>query len=121
MRPERRWRLRLEDIVECVERIEHYVSELDLAGFQADTLVQDAVVRNLITIGEVVTHVPGELMAQAPEIPWQDIRGMRDLVVHAYWNQSIPIVWQAVTEDLIPLKASVLALLGRLPDEGDAT
>jgi uncharacterized protein with HEPN domain len=85
--PPRDWRLRIEDIVEAAGRIARYVEGKDLAAFTSDDLTLDAVSRCFGIIGEAAAHVPEDVVAAHPEIPWADMRGMRNVVVHEGTNR----------------------------------
>jgi uncharacterized protein with HEPN domain len=63
----------------------------------------DAVVRNLIIIGEAAVHVPEDICRKHPEVPWHEMRGMRNFVVHEYFRASDAVIWNTVQVDLPPL------------------
>lgn len=79
--------------------------------FAADDRTLDAVVRNFEIIGEAVSGIDPELRTRHPEIPWLEMRGMRNIVAHAYFGVSVPIVWQTLIRDLPPLKPQLQALI----------
>jgi uncharacterized protein with HEPN domain len=90
----------------------------DRAAFEQNSLVQDAVVRNIEVIGEAVNHinrVAPEFIAQHPELPWQDMRDMRNVVIHAYFAVDFQIVWRTVQEDLPKVKQQIDQLLDQPP------
>lgn len=103
----------LEDIVTAAERVAGYVAEHTLASFAADAKTVDAVVRNLEIVGEAVKQVPDDLRQQAPDIEWAKVAGLRDILIHAYFNVDLEIVWDIVTNKLPDLAVKVKALLGR--------
>jgi len=70
--PRRSWRLRIEDTLQAVARIRTYVSALDRQAFFEDQRTVDAVIRNLEVVGEAARHVPGEIQARYPSVPWSD-------------------------------------------------
>jgi len=98
--PPREWRLRIEDILDAAARVQRYVAGKDLAGFVSDDLTLDAVSRCFGIIGEAVTHVPEEVIAAHPEIPWAEMRGMRNIVVHEYFGVTNETLWKTAREDL---------------------
>jgi uncharacterized protein with HEPN domain len=108
--PPRDWRLRIEDILEAAGRIESYITGLTFEQFQADRRTVDAVVRNLEVIGEAARH----LVAMQPElradIPWADIAGMRNVLIHAYFGVDLGIVWQTASSDVPALSEKLRPL-----------
>ena len=91
--PPRDWRFRITDILQAINTIREYVSGLDFVSFAADRRTVDAVVRNLIIIGEAATWVPDDVVRRHPEIAWSEMRAMRNLIVHEYFGVSDRIVW----------------------------
>jgi uncharacterized protein with HEPN domain len=109
--PPREWRLRVEDILDAVAKIERYVEGLTFEQFHADHKTVDAVVRNLEIIGEAVRHLSANEAGLPGDIPWTDIAGMRNILIHEYFGVDVKIIWHTVVEDLPKLKA----LRGLLP------
>jgi uncharacterized protein with HEPN domain len=107
----REWRLRIEDILEAIDRIAQYTAPLTLESLAANTLVLDAVVRNFIVIGEAARNVPPEVERSYSRIPWAKMRGMRNEVVHSYFSIDVAILWETVTRDLPPLVAALQVIL----------
>jgi uncharacterized protein with HEPN domain len=83
--------------------------------FAANTLVIDAVVRNFAVIGEAARNVPPEVEARYTHVPWSKMRGMRNVVVHVYFNVDAGILWQTARQDLPPLVAHLRAILAEQP------
>lgn len=79
--------------------------------FQKNRQVQDAVIRNFEIIGEAVKHVSDELRNRHSEIPWKQIAGMRDEMIHEYFGVDLTIVWDTVQNDLLKLKRTIDQLL----------
>jgi len=109
--PARDWRLRVQDAVESIERIERYTAGLSFDAFAASELVIDGVVRNLTTLGEVARLVPDDVAERTPHIAWDDMCAMRNFVVHAYHAVRLETVWETVCHDLPPLKRQLQDLL----------
>jgi uncharacterized protein with HEPN domain len=103
-------RLYLKSIRECLERIEEYAGA-DAAKFMNSRLFQDGVIRNLELIGEATKNLSTELRDANPEIPWRQIAGMRDVLIHDYLKVNLARIWSTVVTDLPPLRATVLRLL----------
>lgn len=103
-------RLYLESIRDCLERIAEYTASGE-SSFMASRLIQDGVIRNLEVIGEATKNLGPELRAASPEIPWRQIAGMRDVLIHDYLKVNLARVWRTVVIDLPPLQEAVLRLL----------
>jgi len=110
--PPRDWRLRVEDILDAIARIEQYVNGLTIEQFRADQKTIDAVVRNLEVIGEAARHLSADHAALPAEIPWTDIAGMRSILIHEYFGVDLNIVWQTVTYDLPELRGRLQRMVG---------
>lgn len=99
----------LVDILEAIDAIRNYVEQGDLS----DGLVFDGVRMRLIEIGEAVKRVSPTTLAAEPELPWQDIAGMRDLLAHRYFDTSHAIVQATIDNDLPELEVGVKRLRSR--------
>jgi uncharacterized protein with HEPN domain len=104
--------LYLAHILEAVERILSYAEEGE-AAFREDRRTQDAIIRNLQVMGEAAKKVSTKTRGDHPGIPWKDIAGMRDRVVHDYFGVSLDIVWDVVRNHLPPLQKSLHTIVPR--------
>lgn len=104
-------RQRLLDICEAMERIEKYTAQGRLA-FESSELIQNWVLRHLQIIGEACRSVSPEFKTQHPEVPWSQAIGMRNILVHHYFEMDAEAVWSAVERDLPKLKQQLQAILG---------
>ena len=111
MSPERNWRMRVEDILACIQKIELYTHGLTNEQFSVDDRSVDAVIRNLEIIGEAAGNIPLEIQEKYPELAWLEMRGMRNIVAHEYFGVSLPIIWRAVTHEPPPLAEGLTKLL----------
>jgi uncharacterized protein with HEPN domain len=107
----REWRLRIKDILLALERITQYTEGMTWETFRADAKTVDAVIRNIELIGEATRHVPEDIVARYPQIPWTEMRGMRNVLIHEYFLVSVPILWQTLTENLPPLVPQLQRIL----------
>ena len=102
--PPRDWRLRVDDILDAIARIERYVEGLTFEQFQGDQKTVDAVIRNFEVIGEAVRHVVADQESLPTGIPWADIAGMRNILIHEYFGVDLNIIWHTIVEDLPALR-----------------
>lgn len=101
-------RVYVEDVLESIARVEEYTKEIGADDFYGDTQMQDAVLRRLEIIGEAVKNIPKEIRARYPEIPWKNVAGMRDVLIHEYFGVNLRRVWKVVQEDIFDLKSKML-------------
>ena len=86
MSEERGVGLFVQDMLESIEKIESYLASMDTDGFEEDSLLQDAVFRRLEIIGEAAKHIPPAVRERHPDIPWQKVAGLRDVLIHRYYG-----------------------------------
>lgn len=103
-------RIYLQHIRDAINKIFEYTKE-GREIFLKDSKAQDAVIRNLEIIGEAVKNVSQSLRAKYPDIPWKQIAGMRDEMIHEYFGVDLEIVWNVVVKDLPTLKEKIDQLL----------
>jgi uncharacterized protein with HEPN domain len=104
----------LAHILDAVRRVEAYTNGVTEDAFYANTLIQDAVIRQLEIIGEAVKHVSAALRKTHSQIPWQDIAGTRDILTHRYFSVSLDEVRLMATRDILPLKVEVPKMLDEI-------
>ena len=109
----RDWRFRVRDILDAVRAIERYTEGMTFEEFAADARTIDAVVRNLMTIGESTRWIPEPIKDAHREVPWRTLRGVRNVVVHEYFGVDSEILWETVRGDLPPLAPKLEAILQR--------
>ena len=96
----RDYRVFLDDIVEATSKVLEYTSGLSYEQFGADRKTIEAVVWNLQIIGEAVKNIPEETRSQYPDVPWRDMAGLRDIIVHQYFGIKLDVIWKVIQQDL---------------------
>jgi uncharacterized protein with HEPN domain len=108
-------RERLLDILEAISKIEQRVSS-DIDVFADDEMQQVWVIHHLQIVGEAAYGLPQRFRDNHPQIPWDQIIGMRHVLVHGYFEIDLDIVWAVIEKDLPPLKSAIETIL-HLPDQ----
>jgi uncharacterized protein with HEPN domain len=103
---------RVEDILAAAERATRFVGEMDLAAFRADERTAAAVLHQIFLIGEAASRLPDEIRSRAPDVPWEEIIGMRNIIAHGYFEVDREVPWKTVRLDLPPLREQMRSLLG---------
>ena len=107
----RNWRLYIEYMVECGERVLCYAVGLDRDAFVADGRTYDAIMRNIELIGESATRIPDDVREAHPEIEWRSIIGTRQHIIHASLAIDNDVVWDIVQTDIPDLLPNLRRLL----------
>ena len=107
----RDYKLYLDDLIESIEKIEEYVQRLSFDDFTQDGKTIDAVVRNLEVMGEAAKHIPQKLRDKYPAVPWREMAGMRDKLIHGYFGINLDVVWKTIEKRLPETKTSLKQIL----------
>ena len=107
----RDYRLYLKDIWIAMESIEVFIAGMDFEEFQADDKTVSAVIRKLEIIGEAAKHVPEEIWQKYPQVPWREMAGMRDKLIHFYFGVDYSLVWYTVTKRVPEVKREIKRIL----------
>lgn len=110
-------RVLLAHMRDCLDRITEYTNA-ERSRFDASRLVQDAVIRNLQTLAESSQRLSSEIKGTEPRIPWRELAGFRNVIVHGYLGVDLGAVWLVVEQDLPGLTAAVNRMATRLGPHG---
>ena len=100
-------RIYIEHIISCLQKILNYIEDLDQDKFVKNTMVQDAVIRQFEVIGEATKRLSTDLRLQYPDIPWRQMAGMRDKLIHDYIDVDLNTVWLSAKYEAIELLIAV--------------
>ncbi|MDI6654450.1 MAG: DUF86 domain-containing protein [Candidatus Hydrothermarchaeota archaeon] len=110
----RPYKLFIEDTIEAMNKIERYIKNLDYDSFAENTLVIDAVVRNLEVIGEAIKNVPNSVREKYPNIPWKRMIGLRNIVIHEYFGIDLANVWKIITQNIPEVEPHIMKIFDEL-------
>ena len=111
----------IEDIIEAINAIEEYTKGLTYDAFAKDRRTVDAVIRNFEIIGEATKHIPGRVRQEYPKVPWKDMAGMRDKLIHGYFGVQLDVVWKTVKERLPAVRPLVEEALAKMKEDEQGT
>lgn len=99
--------LLIEDMLAAIRKIERYTSEMDRERFCQDEKTVDAVARNLEIVGEATRKLGEDFISRFPAVPWRQVAGLRNRIVHDYFGLDLEIIWQIIRYDLPALRAQL--------------
>ena len=101
----------LDDIWDAMDKAEMFVEGMTYEQFEDDLRANFAVTRALEIVGEATKRLPTSFREQYPDIPWKDMAGMRDKIIHGYDNVNLRIVWDVVKQDIPRIKPQIQQIL----------
>ena len=110
-------RLFIEDILESIKLIEKYLGDISKENLSNNQRLKDSIVRRLEIIGEAVKNIPDNFRKKYPDVPWRKIAGLRDIIIHTYFNIDLDITWDIIKKDLPDLKEKMLRIKSELDVE----
>lgn len=111
MKEEREFRDYLSDIFDTIEKIEGFTQDTSFQEFAEDEMRVFAVVRALEIIGEASKNIPVDIKENYPSVPWKEMAGTRDKLIHFYFGVNLNVVWKTIIKDLPPLKEQIFGIL----------
>ena len=110
-------KLYLNDIIEAMSAIEQFVEGVDFEDFKNDDMRSSAVIRKFELIGEAAKRVPDSIKQEYPDIPWKDMAGMRDRLIHFYFGIKYELVWNTIRDVIPQVKALITKILEELEEK----
>lgn len=111
----RAWVLFLHDILEAISMIDEFIAGMTIEEFSRDKKTISAVRDQIMIIGEAVHHLPEEILCEYPQVPWRDIVGMRNVLVHSYFRTDPELLFLVATERLASLSPVITGMIEKYP------
>lgn len=108
----------IQDIAESVARISLYTLNMEYEEFRKDKKTQDAVIRNIEIMGEATKKLSEDMRKDYPNIPWKNIAGTRDKLIHNYFGVNIDIIWSIVQIEIPSLLPKIERIYQNLNEQG---
>ncbi len=97
----------LKDMLDAIKTMESFVKDMNLEEFENDTKTLFAVIRALEIIGEAAKKIPDAVKNKYKQVPWKDIAGMRNKLIHEYFGVNVKVVWKTIEQDIPSIKPSI--------------
>jgi uncharacterized protein with HEPN domain len=92
---------------QAISDIESFTGGMEEESFRGDKKTISAVIHSLEVLGEAARNIPEDIRQKYPAIPWRNIMGMRNKLIHEYFGVDVSMVWETIRTDLVPLKSSI--------------
>jgi uncharacterized protein with HEPN domain len=100
----------MKHILDAIHRVEEYTQNIEYKDFIENHLIQDGVIRQIEIIGEAVKRLSNEIREKYTDVPWKDIVGMRNKLIHNYFGVDVDAVWETVKKDIPVLKKKLIGI-----------
>lgn len=110
-------RLYLRDIFAAMVAIQEFIEDMDFETFVEDDKTASAVIRKLEIIGEATKNVPEEIRQNYPQVPWRQMAGMRDRLIHSYFGVDYSLVWETIKGQIPLLQPVIVQILRHLEEK----
>ncbi|MDO9516502.1 MAG: DUF86 domain-containing protein [Methanosarcinaceae archaeon] len=107
----------IEHISQCIDLIESYTNDVTIGDFFNSVQLQDSIIRRIEIIGEAVKNLPDDMKIDYPEVPWKEIAGMRDVLIHAYFGIDLDLTWEIIQDDLPELKKNIAKIQNEIKNQ----
>ena len=107
----RDYMLYIKEMISAIEKIERYANSISFKEFLENELIQDGIIRNLEVLGEASKNIPEYIKKKYPQIKWRKISGLRDILIHAYFNVDLSMIWDIINNHLPALKVELLKIM----------
>ncbi len=104
-------KLYIKDIVSAMESIDHFVEGIDFLSFKTNDMISSAVIRKFEIIGETAKNIPETIKNKYPDIPWKEMSGMRDKLIHFYFGIKYELVWETIKKEIPKIKPLLKKIL----------
>ena len=119
MKREREYVDYLKDILDAIEKTEQFTEGMAFERFSSDYKTRFAVIRALEIIGEASKKIPETVKRQNPDLPWREMAGIRDILIHEYFGLNLQVIWKTLKEDFPKLKPVISTMLEQATHQAD--
>ena len=113
-------RLYFNDILAAMIAAQDFINGMDFNDFLEDDKTNSAVIRKLEIIGEATKHIPDSIRQEYTQVPWRQIAGMRDKLIHDYFGVDYTLVWVTIKDLIPPLQPIIQQILEDMVDKSEA-